>query len=74
MTDSAHDVVLVVVFFCEDNGKEPVREWLQALEKRDRKIIGIDIKTGGRLACRLYIAWAVVFGKCAARCLEGSRA
>ena len=32
-------------FFKLISGKEPVREWLQDLDKEDRKTIGIDIKT-----------------------------
>ena len=34
-----------VTFFKLLSGKEPVREWLKELEKTDRLIIGIDIKT-----------------------------
>lgn len=33
------------VFFCSQNGKEPVREWLLDLSREDRKSIGADIKT-----------------------------
>ena len=32
-------------FFRNDNGKEPVREWLLSLSPDDRKTIGEDIKT-----------------------------
>lgn len=32
-------------FFKLISGKEPVREWLLGLDKEDRKIIGVDIKT-----------------------------
>ena len=32
-------------FFKLTSGKEPVREWLQDLDKEDRKTIGVDIKT-----------------------------
>lgn len=33
-----------VFFFREDSGKEPVREWLQSLEQKDRYTIGRDIR------------------------------
>jgi phage-related protein len=36
---------LDVYFFETDRNKEPVREWLQQLTPRDKKIIGEDIKT-----------------------------
>src|SRR5271157_4911499 len=31
-------------FYRSDNGHEPVREWLKALSREDRKVIGEDIK------------------------------
>jgi hypothetical protein len=31
-------------FYRSDSGREPVREWLKALESEDRKVIGEDIK------------------------------
>ena len=34
-----------VNFYQNDNGSEPVRNWLKSLEKKDRKTIGEDIKT-----------------------------
>jgi phage-related protein len=34
-----------VVFFKLDSGREPVREWLKALDQSSRKRIGADIKT-----------------------------
>jgi len=34
---------LQAVFFRTDQGNEPVREWLLALAKSDRKIIGDDV-------------------------------
>lgn len=37
-------MVLRVVFFRSHAGDEPVREWLQELDKTDRKTIGEDIK------------------------------
>jgi phage-related protein len=36
---------LAVVFFQTDAGNEPVRNWLRALPKEDRKTIGEDILT-----------------------------
>ena len=33
-----------VVFFRTENGREPVRKWLKALDRDDRKKIGEDIK------------------------------
>jgi hypothetical protein len=35
---------LPAYFYRLDSGKEPVREWLKALEPEDRKVIGEDIK------------------------------
>lgn len=36
---------LRVKFYKNQNGKEPVREWLQSLGKEIKKIVGEDIKT-----------------------------
>ena len=33
------------VFYRNDNGKEPVRDWLQELEAEDRRKLGKDIAT-----------------------------
>lgn len=33
------------IFYYSSHGNEPVREWLLALPKEDRKAIGVDIKT-----------------------------
>ena len=33
------------IFFRTEAGGEPVREWLKGLPKKDRKLIGEDIKT-----------------------------
>jgi phage-related protein len=33
------------VFYCSENGKEPVRDWIKALSPADRKAVGDDIKT-----------------------------
>lgn len=35
---------LPAVFYALPTGREPVREWLQDLDRADRKIIGEDIK------------------------------
>ena len=32
-------------FYREDNGTEPVRDWLSELSKADRRLIGEDVKT-----------------------------
>lgn len=37
-------LILTAVFFLTDSGREPVREWLKGLDKKDRKAIGEDIK------------------------------
>lgn len=37
--------VLPAIFFRTLSGAEPVREWLLGLDKKDRMIIGEDIKT-----------------------------
>jgi len=34
-----------VKFFKSASGKEPVRDWLKSLSKKDRVVIGQDIKT-----------------------------
>ena len=36
---------ITVLFYRTESGNEPVRKWLLTLEKEDKKIIGIDIKT-----------------------------
>ena len=36
---------LQVYFFKTSSGKQPVREWLKALPRQDRKTIGDDLKT-----------------------------
>jgi len=35
---------LPAFFYCSDNGREPVREWLKSLLPADRRIVGEDIK------------------------------
>ena len=37
--------ILSVVFFRTTTGREPVREWLKALPRQERRIIGENIKT-----------------------------
>lgn len=39
------NITLQVVFYRTNADSEPVREWLQGLNKEERKIIGEDIKT-----------------------------
>jgi phage-related protein len=36
---------LPVRFFKTETGNEPVREWLRSLSDREKRLIGIDIKT-----------------------------
>jgi phage-related protein len=43
MTDDEKHIA--AVFFKNDSGTEPVREWLKELNREDKKIIGADIKT-----------------------------
>jgi len=38
-------VIMKIVFYKSDSGGEPVREWLQSLNKPDRKSVGEDLKT-----------------------------
>jgi len=37
--------ILSVVFYASASGQEPVRVWLQALSRDDRRVVGFDIKT-----------------------------
>jgi phage-related protein len=37
--------VLRVIFYRSESGAEPLREWLNELQREDRKTIGEDIKT-----------------------------
>lgn len=39
------DRPIQVVFFRQDSGREPVRDWLKKLERVDRKTSGEDVKT-----------------------------
>jgi hypothetical protein len=63
------DIPLEVVFYRTESGNEPVRAWLQGLNKQDKKTIGGDIKTvqygwpiglSGCLSCE---KWIPDFGK-----------
>ncbi len=45
MTDLHPKKIVSVVFWKENNAKEPVRYWLKSLTKQQKKIIGEDIKT-----------------------------
>jgi phage-related protein len=37
--------ILSVSFFKTESGREPVRDWIKALPRENRRIIGEDIKT-----------------------------
>jgi phage-related protein len=37
--------IIEVVFYKTPGGKEPVREWMLKLDKDDRYIMGVDLKT-----------------------------
>ena len=39
------DRPLPIVFYSTESGNEPVREWLMSLTKKEKKIIGEDVKT-----------------------------
>lgn len=56
--------ILPAVFFCTASGTEPVREWLQELDKEDRVIIGEDIKT-------IELGWPIGMPTC--RSLESRK-
>lgn len=45
MGEDAKQPILTVVFYKTEAGNEPVRDWLRALTREDRKTIGEDIKT-----------------------------
>ena len=42
---NGQEPILAVAFFRTETGREPVRDWLKALAREQRKIIGEDIKT-----------------------------
>lgn len=44
-------------FYQNETGKEPVREWLKDLEKKERFLIGTDIKT-------VEVGWPVGMPTC----------
>jgi phage-related protein len=37
--------ILRVAFYASAGGREPVRDWLRELDRRDRQTIGTDLKT-----------------------------
>ena len=45
MRDLQPRKIVRVVFWKAENQSEPVREWLKSLTKKQKKIIGEDIKT-----------------------------
>lgn len=42
--------ILNVAFFCTEQGREPVREWLKSLSKEQMQAIGTDI-------CTVQLSW-----------------
>ncbi len=44
MSDVAPRKIISVDFYKQENGREPVREWLKSLKKGERRTIGEDIK------------------------------
>ena len=42
---SGTEPILSVAFFRTASGNEPVREWLKALPREERRVLGEDIKT-----------------------------
>ncbi|HSX11701.1 MAG TPA: type II toxin-antitoxin system RelE/ParE family toxin [Chlamydiales bacterium] len=44
MVDIVPRKIISVDFYRQENGKEPVREWLKSLTKSERRTIGEDIK------------------------------
>lgn len=48
---------IVATFFAALTGTEPVREWLRALDKSDRKKVGEDIRT-------VEMAWPIGMPVC----------
>ena len=42
---NGQEPILTVAFFRTAAGNEPVREWLKALPREERRILGEDIKT-----------------------------
>ena len=45
MIQSCSAATIARCFFQTETGREPVREWLKALPKEERRIIGEDIMT-----------------------------
>jgi hypothetical protein len=58
-----------LAFWRASSGREPVREWLQAMEKSDRSVIGVDLRAiqfGWPIGMPLAHdpeKWKPVFGK-----------
>ena len=44
MREEAPKKILAISFYKQSNGREPVKEWLKALKKTERRIVGEDIK------------------------------
>lgn len=44
MTEDPPKKIIAVFFYKQENGKEPVRDWLKSLKKSEKRIIGEDIK------------------------------
>ena len=42
---SGNPKIISVVFYRSDGGSEPVRDWLNSLEKEGKRAVGYDIKT-----------------------------
>ncbi len=49
--------IIRAIFWCNPAGEEPVRTWLKELSKKDRRLIGEDIKT-------VEFAWPVGMPTC----------
>lgn len=45
MTEEQNQKRVPARFYQNENGTEPVRDWLKELDKQERKLIGADIKT-----------------------------
>ena len=45
MKDNVQQKRVPALFYRQESGAEPVREWLKDLSKEEKKLIGEDIKT-----------------------------
>lgn len=72
--------IIQAAFYSTGTGSEPVREWLKGLDREDRRLIGVDIRTVefgwpiGMPACRpmgngLFEVRSKITGKRIARIL-----